>query len=910
MKQFMNDQNAFGRYLNVLILLLFFLTSPQPAWADDQQGDAAYEAAAGLFNLGLWEQAAAAYQEYFDKHPRHSLAGHAHFGLGLAHFNLKDYAAATTELKAAAGKGKGANLVEVNLYLGQALMMKKQPEYKTAEGAFAASLKELGFDRKGFINRKWDKKSVKDWLDNNKDQKQKALASDVFVGLLEAAYLQEDWESVVNKVEAFEGLIKDTRIEQRARLLLGEAHVKSQNYKEAAIAYEVASSLKGADSGEALFRLGLVRLNYLNDYEMAAKNFHTFTEKNRNDAKRADAIFNEALCYYHSYYGGKEKHLSDAIRLFGEFFQSNKKHELAHVAQFYVGKLQHIREDWGAAVKALEPLLGNKDPALGQLVFLLGDSYHQKKQWEQSAKFYMQFAKGNEKALNADVALHNAGVAYSNLKKPDNESAIAAYELLESKCPSSPHVPSARLKLGIIHYEAARFKDAQRPLQKVPANHPLKADAEYFMAWTDLDNQKPLEAGRRFNKLRDRLEKDEPDHQLKALSHLYQGVAEFEGRRFKESVQTLGAFVEVHGEHAKLDEAAFNQGLALMELTRWDKAIQSFELVPEKSDIHDRALYQAAWSKRSAGNHAEAVPYYKDLLKNHPASQLVNNVALELAEVEFETGGEKGSVDSVKRLEALLKNKPAPELRRLALYRLGIVQFEQEGFLPAARAFEELLKDAPKDLVVSAAWQAGEARRQLALAVKGDAQIREFKVALTNYELATKGPVKEQGNQSELQEQSLLRIGQTLASLENWDSAQQAFEQFIKSYPKHKLIRTAHLGFGWAVHNQEKYPEAIVSYEKVVKDGVRDDTGARAQFLLGECYLEQKQLVKARTEFSKVEVLYAFPLWQSKALYEMGRAFAQDNQDAEARKVFMQLIEKYPETSGAAAAKDELKRLN
>ncbi|MDG2214301.1 MAG: tetratricopeptide repeat protein, partial [Verrucomicrobiota bacterium] len=152
MKQFMNDQNAFCRYLNVLILLLVFLASPQPAWADDQAGDAAYEAAAGLFNLGLWEQSAAAYQEYFDKHPRHSLAGHAHYGLGLAYFNLKDYAAATTELKAAAGKGKGTNLVEVNLYLGQSLMMQKPPEYKTAEGAFAASLKELGFDRKGFIN--------------------------------------------------------------------------------------------------------------------------------------------------------------------------------------------------------------------------------------------------------------------------------------------------------------------------------------------------------------------------------------------------------------------------------------------------------------------------------------------------------------------------------------------------------------------------------------------------------------------------------------------------------------------------------------------------------------------------------------------------------------------------------------
>ena len=913
-KRFMNNQDTFGRYWNVVIvviLLLVLLVSPQSIRADDKAGDAAYEAAAGLFNLGLWKQSVAAYQEYFNKHSGHSMAGHAHYGLGLSYFNLKDYAASTKELKAAAGNSKGPNPVEVNLYLGQALMMKKPAEYKSAEGAFADSLKALGFDRKGFIvNRKWDEKSVKAWLDKNKEPKQRTLASDVFVGLLEAAYLQEDWKSVVNKVKAFEGLISGTRIEQRALVLLGEAHSKSQSHKAAAVAYEAASLLKGSDSGEALFRLGLVRLNDLNDHEGAAENFRTFTDKYRNDVKRADATFNEALCYYHSYYKGKEKHLVDAIRLFGEFVKAHKKHEFAHVAQYYEGKLQHIREDWNAAIKSLEPLLGNEDPALAQLVFLLADSYHQKKDWKQSAKFYMQFAKGNEKALNADVALHNAGVAYSSLRKPDNQSAIAAYELLEAKCSSSPHVPSARLKLGIIHYEAARFKEAQRPLQKVPADHPLRAEADYFLAWADLDNQKPLEAARRFKMLRGKLEEEKPDHQLTSLSHLHQGIAEFDAGRFTEAAKTLGDFVEAYGNHNKLDEAAFNQGLAHMELTHWDKAIQSFESVPEKSDIHDRALYQAAWSKRSAGKHAESVPYYKDLLKNHPESQLVNNVALELAEVEFETGGEKGSIDSVKRLEALIKNKPTPELRQLALYRLGIVQFEQESFLSSAKAFEELLKDAPKNLVVSAAWQAGEARRQLALVAKGDVQNHEFRAALKNYELVTKVSVEERGNQSELQNQSLLRIGQTRASLEDWDSAQQAFEKFVKSHPKHKLIRTAYLGFGWAVHNQEKYPEAIASYEKVVKDGVRDDTGARAQFLLGECYLEQKQLVKARTEFSKVEVLYAFPLWQSKALYEMGRAFAQDNQSEEARKVFMQLIEKYPETSGATAAKDELKRLN
>ena len=60
------------------------------------------------------------------------------------------------------------------------------------------------------------------------------------------------------------------------------------------------------------------------------------------------------------------------------------------------------------------------------------------------------------------MALHNAGVAYSNMKEPDYKNAIAAYERLEDRCAGSPHVPSAQLKLGIVHYEAGRFNEASR----------------------------------------------------------------------------------------------------------------------------------------------------------------------------------------------------------------------------------------------------------------------------------------------------------------------------------------------------------------------------------------------------------------------------------------------------------------
>ena len=101
-----------------------------------------------------------------------------------------------------------------------------------------------------------------------------------------------------------------------------------------------------------------------------------------------------------------------------------------------------------------------------------------------------------------------------------------------------------------------------------------------------------------------------------------------------------------------------------------------------------------------------------------------------------------------------------------------------------------------------------------------------------------------------------------------------------------------------------------ISAVETVAEGKRDDTGARGQFLLGECYLELKQYDKAVIEFSKVENLYKFPQWQSKAVYETARALLQTEDRDGARETLERLVKDYPETQAATAAKSELKLLN
>ncbi|MBI97227.1 MAG: hypothetical protein CMO78_01580 [Verrucomicrobiales bacterium] len=906
----MNTNKLHFRRMGALLAALALLLIA-PAQADDKQAAAAYNAAAGLFNTGLWDNAAKGYEEYLKNHPRHELVGHGHYGLGLCYFNLKRYDEAAAQLTMAINS-KGPDKATANLILGQALLNQKTADPKKAEAAFDRCLKSLGLVKTGLLNRSWNEEKVSAWVKANEDKDKLKDAASAVQGLVDALYMRQEWKPLISVNNAFATVVKGSDAQQRVRVMTGEAHERNGNFKAAAVAYEAAANQKGGDAAEALFRLGRVRLDNLRAYEKAAENFADFIEQHRNSPLWADAAFNEALCYYQGYYGGNAEHLAKAVDKFTSFAKDHSKHKLANIARFYAGQLQHARENWRGALAALEPLLDEEaTPAMAQLVFMVGDSHHRLKNWKKAAEFYTEFAKDNEIALNGDVALHNAGVAYRNMNPAADDKAIAVYEQLEAKCRTSRLLPSARLELGILHYRAGRFAKARQPLSKIPAGHALKADAEYFLAWADLDDKQPANAAKRFGLLADQLGAKDKTHRLVALARLYQGIGEYEGGNFADAAGTLAKFVANFPEHDKFAEGAFNLGLSQMELKKWAAAIDSFKTVPAGSDLRDRALYQAAWSQRFAGKGVDAIPLYEELLEKHADSNLTNNVMLELAEVEFEAGGEDAGGNAVKRLQALLEKNPNAELKRLANYRLGIAYFSQKEYSDSAKAFEAVMADAPGNLLVSAAWQAGEARRQVAMSANGNVREDAFKASLKNYHAAIKAKLEgADRNAAELQKQAVLRAGQVQASLEDWEASQAEFDKFIAGNPRHNLVRTAYLGLGWALQNQEKHDAAIKSFEKTVADDVRDETGARAQFLLGECYFELENFDKAVIEFAKTEGLYKFPQWQSKAVFEMARALARQNKLTDAKRQYQRLVDTYPETQAAKAAKQELNRLN
>jgi TolA-binding protein len=603
-----------------------------------------------------------------------------------------------------------------------------------------------------------------------------------------------------------------------------------------------------------------------------------------------------------------------AVPAYQKFIAANTTHPQVSVAKLRVGQSYYQQKKWSEALKVLEPLAALKDAPkiFTEVHFMVGGCHYENGKWDKAITFFNKFAAENPREINADTALMKSG--FASEQKVDSKAALATFEKLANGADyqKSVHLPHALVEIGRLQYGAKAYPAARVALQKVIQAHaasPMKVQADYYLGWVALGEKKPEEAAKQFGAVAD----SKPKHELAAAARLQQGMALLGQGKSVEAQTAYQKFAASYPSDAKIDQAIFYLGKTMIEQKQWDPALAQFAKLSAmtKSELRDRALYESAWAEKMAGRSAKAMVHYEALLAGFPQSELLETSTFELAELEFEAA-EKGAVAqydaAIGRLTGLVAKTKNSSLRHRAHYRLGWCHFNKRTFDLAAKSFETVLADKPpKEIVLPAAYQAGEARLKR----------KEFKEAMANYQKA----VAANPSDKTLHEQAQLRLGESLGLTGGWPASEETYAKFIASYPKHDFIRKAHLGIGWAQQNQKKYAPAIDSYQKVAESGEPDEDGARAQFQIGECHLAQNDYNNAIKEFVRVTVIYSHPQWVSKALLEMGHTFdrqgdalkAKGQLEAaaaakkQARARYQEVIEKHKGTDAATVAKARLK---
>jgi TolA-binding protein len=163
---------------------------------------------------------------------------------------------------------------------------------------------------------------------------------------------------------------------------------------------------------------------------------------------------------------------------------------------------------------------------------------------------------------------------------------------------------------------------------------------------------------------------------------------------------------------------------------------------------------------------------------------------------------------------------------------------------------------------------------------------------------------------------TLLHAAQAADQLKKYEVALPLLARLEKEMPDSPHLLDATFEQAWALQQSGGKADDALKLYTAVADKTESVIGARARFMIGEVYFEQGNHKEAIRNYFKVAYGYgdtqspeAYHLWQASALLEAGRCFEVLKSVEQAKKMYNELLSRYPNSDKIAEAKKRLQAL-
>jgi TolA-binding protein len=506
-------------------------------------------------------------------------------------------------------------------------------------------------------------------------------------------------------------------------------------------------------------------------------------------------------------------------------------------------------------------------------------------------------AAGARKAYAAFVAAHprhdaaarlRARLADLTLEAGDLEAAAALYRQAAAGAGDGEAALALRSRL-----QAAQI---ERRLGRAPAALAL------------LDEALRLAAG------------DGEVEELRLEARFQRALALIDAGRAADAEKALEEFLREHPGSPRDAEARRRLAYQRLDQQRAAEAIEVLAPVlaaGAEAEGRDEALYLSGWasaqlaakaaagSPEAAGHRQEMEAQYGRLIVEHPTSPFAWDALLELGQDHFNrrSYGEAKRCfeDLLARLEraGAAAGERGGELRRRGEFGLAFVHYEERDFEAARARFDRVAAEEDGPLAARALFQAGRAWMES----RGERQAAKRFEALIDSERA---------EARALREEALLRLAECRHRLQDYAAAVTTIEAMLAEFPEGALRHEARFTLGFALQYLERGEEAAAAFAKVVS-GTRAAVAARAQYHIGECFMDRKDYARAAREFLAVAANFdlegPYREWFRRALLAAGLAYQAAGDRQAAAKAWRELIERFPESEEGRAAKERLEEV-
>ncbi len=503
--------------------------------------------------------------------------------------------------------------------------------------------------------------------------------------------------------------------------------------------------------------------------------------------------------------------------------------------------------------------------------------------------------------------------------------------------------PEAHFRNGLEFFEKSNFVAARQEFNEFLASQDKllttsdynAVTAEYYVAVTGLYLKYP-EAEVQV----DRFVRNHAEHPKAQLIYADLGKYYYEGGDYEQAIGYLEKAMQVAGGGSKRAETMYRLGMSYYNTQKLDQALTYFDQVKMETDFEnaaDASFFAGVINyKKSRYRQAyddflriENHPYYKNEVPNWIVSSLyqlkdfdklltygerllsqqrgnnnLDDVALYVAEVQYEKGDYEAAVKSYDRYKRM---KPGGLPPTVALH-YGHSQFRNNNF---EGAIETMKNIAPgKDSVAQYAsylvgisyLQTGNpnfaltafdnaARLPFNLLVQEEAAYNHAKVQLElgNYSEAIKelGDYLKKYPNNKNQDEAAQLIAEAYSGSNNSTGAITYIEGLRSRTPKINATYQR-LTFNQGVNefNTEQYPAAIADFNKSLKYPNDADIFVAATYYKAESFSAQQKYDEAKPIYAQLTKNPDAGIYRRKSLYALGYAYYNQKKYAEALPYF------------------------
>ncbi len=881
-----------------LFMLAAGLVPAAPSMAqavDPPQAVQLFDTAANLFrDAESRDDPAAARQNYqlaieqweklLNEYPTFSEIEDVQFFLGISHYHLRDYPAATKYLE-----GLRQSLASLSDYRrsDQLLFFLAFCQYSTGKqqgGQGADSLNDAVATYQKFLADHSDSQWVDQALFFN---------GETFYQLYQ---ITDRSEALDNAAAAYRKLIDhhaESAFRSKAMFGLGACLEEAGSYEQALKVYQdyLREFPNESHVGEVRLRTADATMQVAiaaanaGDEESADRKFEEaaslFGEAVATpDFDRADnALFLQAYCLLRL---NRPKQAADLYaRVANEFADS----EFAAEATLAAGKFYFTANEYDTARQWLQNSIETSDDSHAEATHWLCRIYIEQKQFEQA------FQTAEQALDQAEDSPFTVNLLM--------DAADALYEIPERRRDSIPFY--------------------QRVAENYP-EHELTPKALYYAAYTHLDTGQPAEAV----KLAEQFKRDYPNDSFLPDAIQVLGEALLKEQQYSQATSVFRELAASHDNHPNRGWWQTRLGWSLYLQKQYDEVIAT--LSTAVADIpspkhQSEAHYLIGASQFQTGGYAKAIEALKQALEIHPDRSNAEEARLLIARAHFQLGDNEPAVNM---LQTVLDDSPGEEIAGQASYWLGEIQYAAGDYANAVAHYDSVIRaESPANLVPNSlygkAWALLKSEDHATAAAAFDRLIDEFAShelvhdaligrgmtrrmagdydgAIEDFDKFLAGNPSDQHRFSAQYERGLAYVG-----LKQWDQAIASLQPLAgDSEHSGQLADDILYELAWAYKNQGDTAEALEQFESLADAHADSSFAAEANYHLAQNLYDDKQYDEAIRRYRECLKTVRDDSIAERAAYKLGWSYFQKDDFASARTAFKIHTEKFPEGNLAA----------